>query len=68
MSTKKKIIAWTVVTLLAMPAFATLNLDVNHFFINVLGFAYAVGMFRLAPVILPQWMVDYFSGMADNFE
>jgi hypothetical protein len=66
MNLKKKIIAWTVFTILAIPALAIFNDDESQFFINALGLAYAYVMIKLAPLFLPAWMIEYYCDCEDD--
>lgn len=59
MSKSKKTLAWLVVAILAIPALAIFNDDETNFYLNFFGLAYAYFIVKLAPHILPMWMVEY---------
>jgi hypothetical protein len=60
MSLKRKIIAWTVFTILAIPALGIFNNNGESFIYNVLGLVYACCIVKLAPLFLPAWMIKYY--------
>lgn len=61
MTITKKIIAWIVLTLLALPCLLALNGNMDAPHLNLIGIAYAVAIVKLAPKFLPKWIIDYYN-------
>lgn len=59
MTLKRKIITWTLVAILSVPAFLVFNDNEETVYINFIGIAYAWLTVKIHRYILPQWMVDY---------
>lgn len=65
MTTKRRIIAWTIATILSLPLVMIFNMDIEKLHINLIGIAYAFLLSKYASRVLPGWMVEYFTEERD---
>lgn len=59
MTLTKKIIFYLTLTVLSLPCIMIFNDAEEMWYINAFGIAYAYGMCKIAPHILPKWFIDY---------
>lgn len=60
MTLRRKIIAWTMATILAIPAILVFNDNEETVAYNIGGLAYCFLLIKTARRILPSWMIEYF--------
>lgn len=71
MTLKRKILAWAIVTLIALPAFMVFNDNAETSYINLIGLAYAFLMARYGGRLIPHWVRECLespSGKEDFFD
>ncbi len=59
MTLSKKIAAWVVMTLLILPCLVIMNNTPELYYVNILGVGYLWLLAKVAPRVLPRWMLDY---------
>lgn len=60
MDIKKRIKLGAVTLLLMLPALLVANNNPDHIYFNFIGLVYIWQLPRIAKLIMPQWMIDYF--------
>jgi hypothetical protein len=66
MSNSKKILAWVLMSILSLPCILIMNCNGDATYLNYIGIAYAYVLYKLAPIVLPKWMIDYFNYHIDE--
>jgi len=59
MTLKRKIITWTLLTILCIPAYMIFNNNSETVYINLIGLVYAFATVHICKRIMPRWMIDY---------
>lgn len=60
MDIKKRIKLRAVTLLLMLPALLVANNNPDHIYLNLIGLVYIWQLPRIAKLIMPQWIIDYF--------
>lgn len=58
MTTARKILAWALIALIALPAFMVFNDNAETSYINLIGMAYVFLLARYGGRLLPQWVME----------